>query len=111
MIGGRWYILDAERHPVKCRDLMAWARWMEESRADDRTRVAHTEITTGEHVSTVFLGLDHRFGGEGPPILFETMVFGGPHDGEMQRYATWDDAETGHKVLVGKLRREAKVKP
>ena len=27
-------------------------------------------------VSTVFLGLDHQFHAHGPPLLFETMVFG-----------------------------------
>ena len=28
---------------------------------------------------TVFLGLDHDFLDRGDPILWETMVFGGPH--------------------------------
>lgn len=52
-------------------------------------------------VSTVFLGLDHRMFGEGPPILFETLVFGGPNDGRMERYCTWEEAERGHKVMCG----------
>jgi hypothetical protein len=34
-------------------------------------------------ISTVFLGLDHRHFGDGPPLLFETMVFGGSRDGTM----------------------------
>ena len=104
----RYYVLDEENHPVRVRDVIAWAQQFENL---SNRIVAWTQVTSEITVSTVFLGLDHRHFGKGPPILFETMVFGGPHDGEMQRYATWDDAETGHKVLVGKLRREAKVKP
>lgn len=50
-------------------------------------------------VSTVFLGLDHSFG-EGPPVLFETMVFGGKHNEEQWRYCTWDQAEVGHRQVV-----------
>lgn len=42
---------------------------------DDAERtVAKTDVG-GYHVSTVWLGLDHRFGGKGPPLIFETMVF------------------------------------
>ena len=47
-------------------------------------------------VSTVFLGRDHQFG-YGPPLLFETMVFGGEHDDLQERYSTWDEAEAGHR--------------
>jgi hypothetical protein len=36
-------------------------------------------------VSTVFLGMDHNFHQKGQPILFETMIFEGPHDQEYQR--------------------------
>ncbi len=50
-------------------------------------------------VSTVFLGLDHGYG-DGPPVLFETMVFGGPLDGEQVRYKTWEQAEAGHTAMV-----------
>jgi hypothetical protein len=68
-------------------------------------------------VSTVFLGLDHNFGMNGPPILFETMVFGPAEEtsifgrirmsrpelnieGAFARYATYDDAEAGHARIV-----------
>jgi hypothetical protein len=59
-------------------------------------RVAMTEAE-GVKISTVFLGLDHSFGGS-VPILFETMVFGGEHDGYQERYATWEEAEAGHAL-------------
>jgi hypothetical protein len=55
-------------------------------------------------VSTVFLGIDHGFDPEGPPILFETMVFCKGFDEEIQkRYATWDEAIAGHQTIIREL--------
>lgn len=87
------YIL-VERKPVECNDLLTWASWLEMA---DR-RVAHT-VVGDIRISTVFLGLDHQYG-NGPPLLFETMIFGGPHDLECWRYPTWEIAETGHAEAV-----------
>jgi hypothetical protein len=36
----------------------------------------------------------------GPPLIFETMVFGGSKDGEMDRYSTKEEAEKGHEAMV-----------
>lgn len=52
----------------------------------------------------MFLGLDHRFGSSGPPLIFETMVFGGSLDQEQDRYATIDEAKTGHLKMVWRVR-------
>lgn len=58
-------------------------------------------------VSTVWLGLDHGFGRPGPPVIFETMVFGDttatsslgePLD--RVRYATEAEARAGHAAMV-----------
>lgn len=57
-------------------------------------------------VSTVWLGLNHRFG-EGPPLIFETLVFEGPLDGEMERYSTEAEALEGHAQMVNRVREEA----
>ncbi len=62
-------------------------------------------------VSTVFLGLDHRFLGEGPPILFETMAFG--RDGStiaQQRCCTWDEAMAQHARCIAWAEQES-LKP
>ncbi len=49
----------------------------------------------------MFVGIDLGFMIEGPPLLFETMIFGGEHDQEQWRYSTWEEAEAGHmKALV-----------
>jgi hypothetical protein len=54
-------------------------------------------------VSTVFLSLDHAHF-DGPPILFETMIFGGEHDMWQDRYATIEQARRGHQRVVENLR-------
>lgn len=73
-------------------DLSTWAKWFEGN--FNKRQVSVTE-RDGIKVSTVFLGLDHSFG-EGPPLIFETMIFGGPHDQDCWRYTTWQQAEEGH---------------
>src|SRR3990167_5954569 len=81
---------------------MTWAKWFEKARHD--RVVARTNVVPGSDVSTVFLGLDHQWG-DGPPLIFETMVFGGPLDQETERYSTWEEAEAGHAQMVERVRR------
>ena len=97
------YILDSDNHPVPV-DLKTWGRWFET--VGNRV-VDYTQINTEILVSTVFLGLDYRWG-KGPPLLFETMIFGGPMDQGCWRYSSWDDAVVGHKAAVRKARNETK---
>jgi hypothetical protein len=92
------YILTDDRRAVPIDDLIAWAQWFEV--ANRQVAVDRIGDTT---VSTVFLALDHRFG-EGPPLIFETMIFNGPLDGEQGRYSTWDEAIAGHAAAAGKVR-------
>jgi hypothetical protein len=92
------YILKGKT-PVIAIDLMTWARWFET--AD--TRVAKDTINKVD-ISTVFLGLDHRFG-EGDPLLFETMIFRDGEGDECWRYSTWEQAETGHASAVAFVKR------
>jgi hypothetical protein len=52
----------------------------------------------------MFLCIDHRHGDDGPPLLFETMVFGADGgEGFCQRYATWREAEAGHRRACAAL--------
>jgi hypothetical protein len=89
------YILDGHT-PVSEPDLMTWGRWFEKA---DR-HVCRTEVGDVK-VSTVFLGIDHAFGGFGDkPVLFETMVFGGPHDQWQDRCSTWDEAVVMHQKAL-----------
>ena len=100
------YILNDKGEPELCTDLNVWAAWHEDS--GDKRRVDKTEVGPYS-VSTVFLALDHSFG-EGPPLLYETMVFGkGPCDREtgrmVDRYTTRPGAKIGHRAMVGRVQR------
>lgn len=95
------WILDDDKRPIKA-DLMTWAAFFENQ---NNRRIAATDIENGVHVSTVFLGVDHQFG-KGPPLLFETMIFGGPLHEQCWRYASYDDAAIGHKMAVKKAKAE-----
>lgn len=79
--------------------ILEWARWFEDPK---NRRVAHT-IVGDQSVSTVFLAINHSWG-NGPELWFETMIFGGPRDQEMDRYTTWEESEAGHKRLVEELK-------
>jgi len=98
------YVLDDRFDPVPCPDLLVWARWFET--ANRVLAKDQDEGRDGTHieVSTVFLGLDHNFSGTGPPVLWETLVFGGPLDGEGGRYTTKAAALQGHQAYCAKVR-------
>ena len=71
--------------------------------ASDR-RVAETTLPNGIWISTVYLGLNHNFG-DGPPLIFETMVFRSQEDMwdlDMDRYSTEEQAKAGHEAMVAK---------
>lgn len=91
-----YYILDSEKAIEKVPQIV-WARWFGAAE-----RVVEKTIIGDAEISTVFLGIDHQFG-EGPPLLFETLIFGGEHDGDMWRYPTWGEAKTGHDEVVANL--------
>lgn len=84
-------------------DFMTWALWLQQQDINYRC-VARTDINDRCEVSTVFLGLDHNWRG-GEPLLFETMIFGGPLNGEMWRYSTWAAAEQGHAEATVQARK------
>lgn len=99
---------------------ISFRRWGELLETPDYQRVAITAIEQGPGkpalvVSTVWLGINHRFGDEGLPIIFETMVYEAPKDSgaatgdraanwldEQERYCTEAEALEGHKRMVAK---------
>ena len=74
---------------------------------DEYKRVAEDVFVMGEpvRVSTVWLGLNHNWTG-GPPLIFETMCFGGTHDLHAWRYTTEEQALEGHAEVVTLLQLE-----
>jgi hypothetical protein len=58
-------------------------------------------------ISTVWIGIDMNYSDEGPPLIFETMVFNRSPGSEVLgdeegcwRWATEEEAHTGHRMLV-----------
>lgn len=90
------YILNG-KEPVPA-SLLEWAAWFENAdRNVARDRIGDVSV------STVFLAMNHSFG-EGPPLLFETMIFGGEHDQYQERFSTWEEAEAGHQTALDLVR-------
>jgi|SRR5215475_4827360 len=88
--------------------LTEWAQAFE-NMTEEARRIALTQIGTDEAgdpitVSTVWIGLDHRWFADGPPLIFESMVFGGTYDGKAERYATEAEALAGHWRMVQSMR-------
>lgn len=76
-------------------------------------RVGYTKVMDGADpaktfdVSTVWLGIDHRFD-DGPPIIFETMVFSEGEASELnsERYSTLAAAQLGHTMMIATVSSE-----
>jgi hypothetical protein len=95
------YRLDAEHQPVNCANDDEWFAWFEDI---NNRRVALTNISDEISVSTIFTGLD-LMPHEGPPLLFETEIFGGEYGGCRWGFATWDEAKIGHQIIAEALRK------
>jgi hypothetical protein len=94
-----WYILNADHSVTPVNDLEEWV--MKTAFDDSYNQIDWTGNDT-IYVSTIFLGMDHNYRTlvkEDRPILFETMVFGGAHDGTQMRWCTYDEAVQGHKII------------
>jgi hypothetical protein len=95
MTGTPMHYILVGRTPIAV-DMLTWAKWF----GDIAKRRVASDKVDDVRVSTIFLGLDHNWSGKGDPILFETMIFDGPLDGESWRYATYKQAEEGHAKAV-----------
>ena len=104
----RWYRLNEHEQPIAVPETELfdangeYFKWLQANK-----RVAETTLETGEWVSTVFLGLDHSFYGDGQdPILWETMVFANKDDRNeiyQRRYNNAADARRGHIMICERL--------
>jgi hypothetical protein len=97
---GLYILVDGQ--PKAIGDIIEWGLWFE---AHDEERPVGRTSVGGADVSTVFLGIDHGFhrgetGGGGEPVLWETMIFGGPEDGYQERYTSLAEALAGHARAV-----------
>lgn len=68
--------------------------------------VAITELNN-TRISTIWLGINHNYG-EGPPLIFETMIFGGEFDQYQTRYTSLLQAVRGHELIVNAVKKGEK---
>jgi hypothetical protein len=89
------WILDDKGRPVAA-DLLTWAKWF-----GTANRIVCQETIAQTRISTVFLGIDHNWLCDGPPILWETMSFGAKLNQEQLRCAgSKEQAEAMHEKMV-----------
>lgn len=95
-----YYGLDDDNNVIEMTDKEAWYELLAnyEKRTIGKTMVGHVEV------STMFLGRDYGYksflSDDGPPLCFETHVFGGKNDGYETRYSTWAEAKENHDSIV-----------
>jgi hypothetical protein len=91
---------DREGNPIT---MEAWCVLLGRKHSEEEYgRVAITVIDDSS-ISTVWLGLNHNWRGN-PPLIFETMVFGGPLNGQQWRYSSEAQALAGHDQVVAEVR-------
>jgi len=91
-----YYKLDQYKNLVPC-SLTEWTQSFNKS-----SRIVKQDYIGTFFVSTVFLGMDHSFGGA-KPLYFESMVFsntGLADEFPAERYETWEEAYKGHILVV-----------
>lgn len=103
------YKIDDHGKPVEC-PFDEWYWWHEALTGRVKTSIGYIvqvdEVCGGGAVSTVFLSIDHRFDRltEPDPVLWETLVFGGPLEDRCERYTSEADAIEGHKRILEEVR-------
>jgi hypothetical protein len=91
------YILNKHGLAVRAKNLTQWAVFMAKRHL---VRVAFDDLEERGEVSTVFVGIDYNFSDDGPPILWESLVSGGPFANQRQRYCSQPEALAGHRAIV-----------
>jgi hypothetical protein len=100
-MSGMYY--DKAGQPIS-REEWAALRFDPDGKVSAYARIGFNTIGDVE-VSTVWLGLNHEFTVGAPPVIYETMVFGGEHDQDLMRYRTEREAIDGHARAVDNIRR------
>lgn len=98
------YVLNAHGEPVREKDLMRWGFFFDRQ----SRQVARDEIVPEVVVSTIFLGLNQRVRGKGPPILWETIVIAhGVLDRKWMKRCTGnrEQAEAMHATMLAKAKK------
>lgn len=94
--------------------LMNMTTWVA-THSDPDYRIVAQHYVRGWMISTIWLGVDHRFIMSGAPVIFETMIFppgdeaggrGAMSEDYMERYSTEDAAQAGHDRALSWVREK-----
>ena len=95
-----YYVLDKRGNPRPARSM---AEYMEFKGDHSRSVIALDVFEDFARVSTVFTGINYNFM-EGPPLVFETMIFGGKYNLSDWRASTRRGALANHQRAVALVR-------
>ena len=96
----RHYKLNEQGEPVACSLAEVMASGFPENGVVKREKLFNCSV------STVFLVFDHSQDDSGPPILWETMVFGGKLNGYQTRCSgSREQAEAMHQSIINKVKQ------
>jgi hypothetical protein len=88
-------------------NLHDWALMFEET----GERIVATKVLRRRNdqvlISTVWVGIDRSFSANphAKPLIFETVVYGGPLDGEVVYYSSEAEARAGHEAMIAVHRK------
>jgi hypothetical protein len=88
-----FYVLDEKREPTPATE-EEWRAFPKEKRLVAETKLGWTDVV----IATEFHGAD--YGDEEGPLLFVTSSIIDDEGGEDGYYATWREAEAGHREVV-----------
>jgi hypothetical protein len=103
----RYFKLDENKNAIPC-NAIEWSEQFETM--SDKERRVGIDIIDGKLISTVFLGLNHSHD-KSEIHIFETMIFnqkGKLDELYCDRYATWKEAEIGHKKAIEWVKKGCK---
>lgn len=94
-----FYGIIRDKKVVVVDSMEEWSQWLESIYKNqdsfNENLCVGFDIIGVARISTVFLRVNHGFFDK--QLWFETMIFGGAHDGYQERYETWDEALAGHE--------------
>ncbi|MDZ8108967.1 MAG: hypothetical protein RM338_25545 [Nostoc sp. DedQUE12a] len=96
----KYYILEG-KNPVAIESFKDWNLWMASASFRDTT-VMLNELKDCL-ISTKFVGINLNPHPSGKPMIFETLVIGGPLDGKRNWYPTWNEAIQGHLKICSQV--------
>lgn len=86
-----YYLLDEKKQPYK----VSLDEMIKSYNNPEISNVKIDELDNGVNIRTKFTF--HENGSyEGKPLLFETYITGGEHNGYCEKYFTYDEAVIGH---------------